>query len=408
MRTLTCAVAIVALTCIAASTSRAQGAVVEALDRYARGAHAKAVKLAAGVPDIQQLIEGAESWAGGGADPAEKTSRQRLAAAFLLDVVHASTRRSERLTLVPVSHHDVASHGPARRPIPPRLSDLAAALPAVSWGCTRIAAPGPPDDLERAWWRLSVALLEEASEWRTLLGARVRRGGGKPHPIVALTYREVDEGHLAHARTRLAEEPRFQLAEVVARTAQVMHPPGVALGPISRGLRIEGRVDVLRNLERATREVNGRTVNGLERDFGELLDQPDVAGEAALHIAYLRVLRRDWRDALAHLDRVSELTSDPSLLAVADYLRGWVYERLSRPDEAIVAYRRAHAFAPRSPNLAVLLAAQLFQTDARSEAYAILDAAVQPPGASDLLRVFLDGDARLAGGYVAAIREALR
>jgi hypothetical protein len=410
MRPCACIVVFAAMAFGAVEPGDVPGAIGTALDQYARGAHAEAVAGLDGRSlDVQALIDGAERWADASPAQAETLSRSRVAAAFLLDAVYARTRHAGRLTMVPVSHHDVAAYGPYERPFPPSLMSLASVLPAVAWGCTRIAADGEPDDLERAWWLLSVALLGESGDWRSLLGARVRRGGGPAAPIVALTHREVDEGHLEHARARLAAEPRLRLAEIVAQTAQVMHPPSATgLGPMSPGLRMEGRVDVLRNLERATSQVNGRTIDALERDFVRLMDDDTLAGEAALRAAYLRVLRRHWREALAHLDRAQEHASEPFLLAVADYLRGWVYERTSRDAEAIAAYRRAHAFAPRSPNLAVLLSAQLFQAGARPEAHAMLDMALEPPRSPDLLQVFLDGDARFGGDYVRQLREALR
>jgi tetratricopeptide (TPR) repeat protein len=381
--------------------------IVSALDRYSAGRHGEAIAALPRSTDVEALLAAADRWLGppGAVAPA---SRQRLAAAFLLDAVFSRTRESTRLFPVSATHADVAGHPPYRRPWPPRLADLGSALPAVAWGCSRIGAAGVVDDLERAWWHLSIALLEEAGEWRALLGVAGYRAGSRL-PGGGTTAREIVEGHLPHARARVPDDPRVRLAGVVARTAIVAHPPTLTgVGPAALGLRIDGRQDVLRNVEAAVRAVNGGRLGDLERDFLRFEHEPEVAADALLRAAYLRTVRRQWREALALLDRLSTQTTDPLLLAMADYFRGWIHERESRPVEAIAAYRRAHAFAPRSPSLATLFAAQLFVVDARVEAYSVLDGAAMAPPAYDLVHRFFEGDARLGDRDRARLRRALQ
>jgi tetratricopeptide (TPR) repeat protein len=143
--------------------------------------------------------------------------------------------------------------------------------------------------------------------------------------------------------------------------------------------------------------------------FAALSDDPSIGAEARLHLAYLALQREQWSDALAHVDRARPLLTEPFLVAVAEYFRGWVFEHLARPADAIAAYRRALELAPRTRNVATLLAAQLFLGNERVEAYGILDEAFKTdPEPIDLVVQFERGHARLLAQYIARLREALK
>jgi tetratricopeptide (TPR) repeat protein len=160
------------------------------------------------------------------------------------------------------------------------------------------------------------------------------------------------------------------------------------------------------------RALGGRALDAIPQaihDFEVLARDPALAGEAEVHLGYLELRRKQWADALAHFDRARPLLTEPFLRAVTDYLSGWVDERLKRPDDAVAAYRRAYALAPRMRDLSTLLAAQLFEQHQQVEAYAILTRALttdDPP--FDLLPMFERGDARLVPEFIRQMREALR
>jgi tetratricopeptide (TPR) repeat protein len=250
-----------------------------------------------------------------------------------------------------------------------------------------------------------VALLEDGSEWLTLLGTDHT---GRTLPGGEVTRREIADGHLKHARLRLPGDPRWELADVRARMQDVLGlQVAAATGPPARGLFFDGRFDVLRHAEQAVRGVNTGKLNDLERDLRRLVDVEAVSADAGVQLGYLRLLRREWKDALAHFDRAAARTRDKFLTTAIDYFRGWIFERTDRPADAIAAYQRAYANAPDDQNLSSLLAAQLFLVNRRQEAAEILDA-IWRTVPSDLVLQFEGGDARFAGEYVRQMREALR
>jgi len=134
-----------------------------------------------------------------------------------------------------------------------------------------------------------------------------------------------------------------------------------------------------------------------------------LSGEVELRIGYLELRRKQWRQAVARLDAARLKAAEPTLRAIADYFAGWAYEQQNQPDEAIVAYRRAHAITPLMRNLTTRLSALLFLRGERTEAYALLDPAVNArPAPTDLLFVFERADARFLPEWLAVIRKAIQ
>jgi tetratricopeptide (TPR) repeat protein len=202
-----------------------------------------------------------------------------------------------------------------------------------------------------------------------------------------------------HVRKVLGDDARLRLADVLSRTNS-------DLGP----LRLDSsasRIGALRDDEQ-----RGGTAGRIEKAitaFQALLADPALAGEAALRIGYLELRRKQWRAALARFEAARLTSADPMLRAIADYLAGWVHEQQDQPDEAIVAYRRAHAITPLMRNLTTRLSALLFLRGERAEAYALLDPAINVrPALTDLLFVLERADARFVPESLAAIRKAIQ
>jgi hypothetical protein len=101
--------------------------------------------------------------------------------------------------------------------------------------------------------------------------------------------------------------------------------------------------------------------------------------------------------------------TEPFLIAVAEYLRGWASEQLGQSEQAVASYRRTLAIAPRMRNVTTLLAAQLYVANERGEAYQLLETLYADRShPRDLIVQFERGDARLVPDHFARLREALR
>jgi hypothetical protein len=331
------------------------------------------------------LAAACDRWIAAG-DPDTRTRRRTIAASFSLELIWVAALENSRL-LSP-RDSNATQPGPPQGvnlPSPRQIARTVAisyrgAQPMVlEWASGLMPASGAVRPAERFWWLASVGVSEEARNWRLL-----------------------DE-HLAKARLRLPDEPRWRLADLERRVRIETRPIGPNPVP-------ERRPDALDHLgdKAMYHDALGR-LSGLQREFEKLLSERSVAGEAELHLGYFDMLRARWADAIAHLDRARALTTEPFLLAVADYFIGWANEKLKQPGAALAAYRRAHPHAPRVRNLSILLAQQLFLANERAEGYAILDAALKAdPAPPDLLTAFESGDARLVPDYLARLREALR
>jgi tetratricopeptide (TPR) repeat protein len=243
------------------------------------------------------------------------------------------------------------------------------------WAVEQLPATGTADSLERTLWLTAVGVAQDGHAWHQL-----------ENEILPL------------ARRRLPNEPRFRLAQVVARTSQEL---GSLREDTSR------RNDILR-IERLSPAVL-RRIPGAISHFERLLDDPAIGGEAELRTGYLELRRSRWPEALTCFEKATARITEPMLRAAAHYLAGWVHEQLDRPEHAIAEYRQGHAIIPTMRNLATRLSALLFLGNQRAEAYAVLDEALNArPVQLDLLVALERADGRFVPLWLAAIRRGLQ
>jgi len=350
------------------------------LDRYASGDHDAAI---AGIDREQTagvLRAATEAWIQAG-DASTFDRRQRVAAAFTLEAVWAATRDREVLW-------DFEWNNNWTKPWDTRVSDVRSVLPIVAWGCDVVSNAQGDHPSDSHWFLASVGILQDVGASTALLAYRAQPG---PQPTWdPLMRRDLAGGPLVHARVHVPDEPRWKLAELLAHAERELGTPPIYQRP-----------GVLRNGV-WRREALPR----IQERLASLTDDPELSAEAGLRIAYADVQRRRWREALVEVHRV---LTEPFLIAVAEYLRGWASEQLGQPAAAIAAYRHALEIAPGMRNPVTLLAAQLYVANQRAEAYELLESIyANPSHPRDLIVQFERGDARLVPDFFARLRAALR
>jgi tetratricopeptide (TPR) repeat protein len=384
-------------------------ALLTLLDRYAAGEYDFAARAIAAI-DRLGAIETPEApdtplttwrlaapeWIRSAASPAEIDRRRLIAATVALELVHA--------------HPEV--------PWPRRWSFF-------SWACAAAREHPTRSAAERLWYLTSVAVAQEAGGTGLLPSSELNIS-------VRLLRDPVDraemmEGHLRHARGAFPEESRFRLVEIEVRAA------GTSVASYSQSPNWLGAnelpVSAPLTPEQSERvAVRAALIPDLARELAALTRYDSVRGEVELNLGYLSARLRAWDDALEHLSQVPKSTDDPFLRGMSHYLRGWVFERAERRDDAIAEYRLALDAFPHDRAISTLLADQLAQASRQAEAYAVLDAGVKASatpleprstggGLGPTVRVavrrdpwfqFQQGDARRLPEYIAQLREALR
>lgn len=371
---------------------------------------------------VESAIRALEAWVGpmpvGAATPdafADWQRRGRVAARFALDVM-AQREVTREFFATPLG--DPSREGPGyvgfqieMPSVPPSDHDRFTA-PLVAWACAHMPTTGPLEDWEHWWWMTSIGLLQGAGEWRMLggmSGERQQHNEDLPawHRAV---FAQVAIGHLAEAEARLGFTPRLRLARAVVASAPLTdraHRFTIG-GGASAGVE-PFRPDVLRSLEETSRTVNSGRFAEVERQLEPLLAEPSIESEVALRLAQLRVIRRDWAATTRWLDRAERVTNSDIERATIDYLRGWMFERTGKEDEALERYRAAYDRFRQSPNLNTLLAAQLMRVGRRTEAAHVLETFMLQPfdhGRRDLWRILVDGDAQHTQTFARRMREA--
>jgi tetratricopeptide (TPR) repeat protein len=397
--------------------SWSRSVITEILSRYATGDYTGAIKIIESVdalpiggslspgtlsaPD-EAFIEwqhAAKDWIR--LDPKDSRRHQLIAATVALEIVHA---RSEL-------------NGPRR-------------LSFVAWACEAVRDHPTRTDAERFWYRASIAVMQESVGFGLLptkrddMTFRLARQPADRSEVVA--------GHLTHALAAFPDDGRFRLAEVLARAALT------SVTPFSTSRNRIDANEIPMKSPPTNRDlmklITARlaTLPEIERDLQALANDEQLRAEAELNVGYLFVRQQRWDEALAHLERVEPSTHDALLVCISHYLRGWVYQRRDRRDEAIAEYHAALEISPRARSVSIMLADELVRAGRQVEAYAVLDSGLKASAAPSDLRprfpapggrggptpifgvssdpwdLFQHGDARLTLSYFTQLREALR
>lgn len=241
----------------------------------------------------------------------------------------------------------------------------------VEWGCEQIRS-GPPTPFERTWLLAADALMQ-----------------GDVDPSFG-------EPHARHSQQRFPDEPRFRLAEAVARRQARLpaNKPGTSTLQL-----VYGQGPVRRDLSaRRVRE----TLDGLSA----LADDPVVGAEARVHLGMLYLHLGRLTDALTQLRAASRAHADSSVTYLAYLLSARVLELQQDPASAIRAYRSALAIRPLAASGLSALAALLFLSDHREEAADLYARMVTTsPPAPDPWREFGFGSYRFWPDYIAQLRR---
>lgn len=369
-------------------------ALLEAVDKYAAGDFDAAARYAADTRfDAVTFTTALDEWSGEGL--VNSPARRRRALAFALEVAWSFVRDQ------PISSR-------------PRPGPSSALVPIVAWACDALPSSNP---FERAWYLVSLSLLEHARQWSILLGGPITPPPvGKLKPVL---MRESRDGHITHMRRQLPGEGRVRLAELIAREGDVLsvlitsgearRPALIRFDEIPEQRAAEIRANAPRGPVHQRRATALAALPKVEAGFDALMKDPLVAGEAALHAGYLRLIQGDWAGAVDRLGGVHGASNEPYLQHLGHHFRGWALFRSGQPARAIEEYREAVRLMPGARVVSTLLAEQLFLTDRRAEAFEVLDRTFTPQTpAYEPLVWFKRGGARLLPLQIAEMRKALR
>ena len=349
--------------------------------------------------------------------------RAFVVAAVAAEIAHAAV---ERALLIPALGRERDTSMPL---LPPDL---------VSWAQRLVRAHADASvELEHSWTLVGLATLEDWDRW-----AREASNediyitpepawavlAGTPHLAAFGRVQDAfgDAGFLGDALRRFPHDPRLLLAKVEADEATLTRcnilfcsdaaTPSV-LEDLHQRTLLPAASSPPGSLVWGRRESAIANLAAFDRlpmvaaEFASLAaDNPIVRAEADVHIGYLAIRAGRSDAALGPLAAAAQLSPDPFVRYLAEYLSGRALEAIGHPAEAVAAYRRALAVR-NARSAAVLLAAHLLVSDDaadRQEAHRLLQTTLSDaPQIVDPWDRYWDGDARLWSAYVSQLREVL-
>lgn len=357
---------------------------IDLLDRYLHGDFDAVVAALGSFEDfdglLKQLKSDGPAWIASGGP--ENRVRRRLAAATLaLEAARAdewNEWKHRQLPLDPTDPSYLRTYGTLPNFHPLRVLEWRPPPLLIDWARQLFLEDKAPSPIERVWHRAAMAVAERAEDPEFLLGVHSRSDsdGGE------ITY-------LDKATSRFPDEPRFKLVAPIALDWMTW--------PAARASKSDPH-----------RATTFFSATGAEHAFTAILDDPDVGPEAHVRLGALHVRRGNPDAALKDFEAAEAWTRDPYLVYLARYFAGQAYEQKKRPDSAIRAYRRALLTIPHAQSVSFALAALLFKSDQRVEAYTLMSDAVGPnPAVVDPWRAFADADDRFWPLLVGRLREEI-
>lgn len=232
----------------------------------------------------------------------------------------------------------------------------------VEWGCEQIRRR-LPSDAERQWHIAALALLE---------------GLGNLQAV---------ETHLAHASSRLADEPMWDRARVWiadSRTFDVHPRQPLSASKIA-------------------------FPSALAAEYAQLSRVPSLAGDAWLRIGFLHFLSGANADARSAFARSLSSEADTDTQYLAHLFTAWTFEREQRRDASVPSLVRALDVAPHGRTAAVWLANARVLAGSFSDAEAIAERGLRTDADRiDPWRLFYGGDIRRWPSLVTSLRVALQ
>lgn len=338
-----------------------QATVTSFLDRYAAGQFEAVVDDLAGDLDFEELLKqlrrDGPAWIDA-AGPELRERRELVAVTFALEAARADQWHQWKWIWKPP---EMGGY----QPFP--VLDWRPAPLFVEWACERLRQAPTPRPIER-WWQLAALAVAQRSEDVHFLVGDPNIGRGAGAGEIGNLQDEIK--HLDHVEKRFPDEPRFMLAQGIART----HWPDDAF-----------------------------------KAFSAVLNDEDVGGEAAMRLGALEMRLNKRDEALEQFERVEDLTRDPYVIYLSRFFTGQIRERQRHIEDATEAYRGAVAAWPHAQAATMALASLLFETGRRVEAQALAGAmlAATPP-VRDPWREFVHADNRFWPQLVGRLRAEIR
>lgn len=356
------------------------------LDRYAAGQFDAVVADLEAQNDFEQILKDlknhGDEWIAAGA-PADRGRRELAAATFALEAARVDEWREWKWIQA-----SPAGPLPTLWWMPPPL--------LIEWGCERFRRDEVPRPIERVWQLAALSVAARSEDAQFLIGFTklLSSGSGgllpppKLPPDAPLYLKQLMEraqqrrgievintqdeiGHLNHVMERFPFEPRFVLAQGIAR-------------------QIDASDDAA--------EI-----------YNLLGDDPVVGGEALTRLASLQLRRNRTADALASLDRAERMTRDPYVLYLARLFRGMTLQQMRRDADAVPAYRGALLVRPGGESASVRLAELLFKAGDRTAAQTVMaDALAADTSIPDPYTELVHGDDRFWPQLIARLRREIK